>query len=130
MTASPLLRGYKSAHVPGVRSQMKSHCTAKVLLFVVLLLVPLFAHYATMESGSAPGIGFDILLYKPFNFAYVLMAWGLFLAIGLSELVLRDGLGLQAVSVAVATSGVVVVIWFFVAFLALAQLHLTLGGQL
>ena len=109
-----------------VFTRMKKKVTANTILFAILLAVPLIGEYSTATPAEVPGTGFDILLYKPFDFAYLILAGLLFSALNgylykkTAESVLK-GIGI----------GVVIgMAWFAIAFLSVGQLHLSLGGIL
>jgi len=44
--------------------------TTNGILAVGALTIPLIAEYANAKPGNVPGTGFDVLLYKPFDFAF------------------------------------------------------------
>lgn len=96
------------------------------ILFTVLLAIPMVAEIITAKPNNVPGTGFDVLLYKPFDFAYVILAAVLFVVLNVYFAFLKQntvwsgfGFGL-----------VLLVVWFIVAFLGVGQLHLGLGGKL
>ncbi|RFA30972.1 hypothetical protein CAI21_03075 [Alkalilimnicola ehrlichii] len=109
---------------------MRRQIAANIIVSLLLLAVPLVALYATAGPEHVDGIGFGILLYEPFDFAYVLLAWVLFFGVNFWSFVARGRSSKQAGVAAVVTSGLIVLVWFIVAFLAVAQLHISLGGQL
>ncbi len=93
-----------------------------LIVVFILALLPLVSHYFTGKQNPADGIGFDFLLYKPFDFAYVLFA-----VIVISVVNFRfssDNLK-NAFRALVWSLG-----FFVVSFLLLGELHLKLGGQL
>lgn len=96
------------------------------ILFAVLLAVPLIAEIITATSKNVPGTGFDVLLYEPFNFAYVFLVGVLFIFLNsyISSTMnqsMTSGMGIGTLLFAV---------WFAIAFLLIGQLHLSLGGKL
>jgi hypothetical protein len=105
---------------------MKAVYVANLLLGFVLGVVPLVTELITASPGNVPGTGFDVLLYWPFDFAYVLLAAILF---GVANVQLLHRAGRSA-WFAVGVAAVVLVAWFFLAFLAVGSLHLGLGGKL
>jgi hypothetical protein len=105
---------------------MKERILINGFLFVTLLAVPLVAEVTTATSDTVSGTGFDVLMYKPFDFAYVLLAGVLFIALN-SYISVRKHL---PVWVGVGLGALLLVTWFVVAFLAVGQLHLSLGGKL
>ena len=91
------------------------------------LLPPLMAEYATAKPGNVPGTGFDILLYEPFDFAYALLVTALFVGANLwASIKKEDGSKIHGVLL-----GILMAIgWFVVSFLAVGQVHISLGGKL
>ncbi len=100
----------------------------KITLIALFILgaVPLVAEYATATPDNVPGTGFDILLYQPFDFAYIGMAALGVIAVNASA-AKREG---RSITSAVGISGVAILVWFALTFLAVGQLHLSLGGKL
>ena len=98
--------------------------TRNIVIFIVAAIVPLVAELMTATPESVPGTGFDVLLYKPFDFAYILFVGGVFLA---ANLLKADSRKLApSISLALSVWGG----WFVISFLAVSQLHITLGGKL
>ncbi len=91
------------------------------------LAIPLFAEYTTAGPGNVPGTGFDVLLFEPLDFAYALLVTIIFIALNIwASALQKDGSKFQG-----ALLGVLLAIgWFVVSFLAVGQLHLSLGGKL
>lgn len=87
--------------------------------------VPLVAEIWTATPEHVPGTGFSVLLYYPFDFAYVLLV-----AVSTAFL---NGAGAEPVLPArmrgVGLSLLAVLAWFVVIFLAVGGLHMSLGGQ-
>ena len=103
-----------------------SRTLQNLTLGVVLLGLPLAADFWTAAPQNVPGTGFAILLYEPFNFAYLLLACILFVALNLnsSKLIGRD-------KWADVISGIFfTAIWFVIAFFAVGEFHIKLGGTL
>lgn len=96
------------------------------IVFLVLLAIPLAAELYTAAPGNVPGTGFDILLYWPFDFAYVALAAILFVTLNTLISSKQDG----SVLLGIGTGAALAFAWFAVAFLSVGQLHLSLGGQL
>jgi hypothetical protein len=96
------------------------------ILAIGALTIPLLAEYISATPGHVPGDGLDLLLYKPFDFAYVLLVTCLFLTINIRCSVV----GRKSVGSGLFIGIVLAIAWFIVAFLALGQLHLSLGGKL
>jgi len=96
-------------------------CTIRNLIIgIIALLIPMAAEFYSPETG----LGFDVLLYWPFDFAYVLLIGLVFLS---ANLLLRKS---NSALMALATGGVFWFVWFAVTFLAVGQLHLSLGYKL
>jgi hypothetical protein len=91
-----------------------------LVIGVAALLVPLTAELVSPETG----MGFDVLLYWPFDFAYVLIIGVIFFA---SNFAAIDS---ENVFSWVASSLGSWLCWFFVSFILVAQLHLSLGYKL
>ena len=96
------------------------------LLFVALLAVPLVAEVVTATPDNVSGTGFDVLLYKPFYFAYVVLAGVLFVAVNIYISVRKH----LSVWLGLGFGVILLVVWFLVAFLSVGQLHMSLGGKL
>lgn len=96
------------------------------ILAIGALSAPLLVEYLSATPGHVPGDGLDVLLYKPFDFAYILLVTGLFLAVNIRCSVVDRGSTGRGFFIAVALA----IVWFIVTFLALGQLHLSLGGKL
>ena len=86
----------------------------------IALLIPVVAELISPETG----LGFDVLLYWPFNYAYILLVGGVFVTTNV----------FAPESGAVMSSAILGVLfwlgWFLIAFLAVGQLHLSLGYKL
>ena len=89
-------------------------------IVIVALLIPLAAELVSPETG----LGFDVLLYWPFDFAYALLVGGVFVV---SNQVFPAAKG-AFYSLVVGLSFWLG--WFTVSFLAVGQLHLSLGYKL
>jgi hypothetical protein len=97
-----------------------------LLLGTVLLAIPLAAEFQTATPTNVPGTGFDVLLYEPFEFAFALFTCFLFAALN-AYISNKDGnklWGGAGVGILIALG------WFVIAFVAVGQLHLSLGGKL
>ncbi|WP_156383458.1 hypothetical protein [Pseudoxanthomonas sp. Root65] len=97
-----------------------------LLLGISLMLIPALAEMATALLGHHPGIGLDILLYRPFHFAFAGLAILLFAALNARIFARSAGSKLGGALV----GAVFAVLWFALAFVAVAQLHLIRGGSL
>ena len=97
------------------------------ILGIGAISVPPLAEYATAKPGNVPGTGFQFLLYQPFEFAYVILVTLLFLALNIwSSSLAEDGSIIQGAMLGLLCA----VGWFVLSFLAVGQLHLSLGGKL
>jgi heme/copper-type cytochrome/quinol oxidase subunit 4 len=96
---------------------------ANFALSIILLAIPVAAQLATPLPNS---MGLSLLLYVPFQYALLLLALALFLALNI-YLSRRTKVGLWQGAV---FGGVAAVTWFSVSFLIIGQLHLSLGGKL
>lgn len=97
-----------------------------IALAVILTVPPLAAELYTATPEDVPGTGFDVLLYHPFDFAYSLIGLVLFVVLN-SYLFARSG---KSPWLGAAVAAAIALCWFVVAFLAVGQLHLSLGGNL
>lgn len=101
--------------------------TANGFIALVALATPLIAEYVTATPDNVPGTGFDVLLYKPFDFAYVLLITMTFVVMNIwISLKTEYDTKLQGTLLGIMFA----VGWFVVCFLAVGQLHLSLGGKL
>ncbi|MBS0313467.1 MAG: hypothetical protein JSS05_04705 [Proteobacteria bacterium] len=99
---------------------------ANIALGFALLSAPMLVELGAAALGNKPGIGLDVLLYWPFDFALPLLALTLFVLI---NGYLFDPSRIKVV-LGVATGILLTLFWFFLTFLAVGQLHLSLGGKL
>jgi hypothetical protein len=106
---------------------MKKRAITNGVLFAVLVAVPLLAEYSTATPDKVPGTGFSVLLYEPFNYAYVLLAVLLFVSI---NIYVSSALKKKRIVYDVGLSIALTAIWFCVTFFAVGDLHLRLGGKL
>jgi len=95
-------------------------------LGLALLVPPVAAEIYTAEPGKVPGAGFDVLLYDPFQYAYALLGLVLFVAVN-AALAKLSG---KSAWLGLPTGAAVALGWFLLAFLAVGQLHISLGGKL
>lgn len=95
-----------------------------VALAVALLLLPVGTDVAFKASDPSSAAGLQLLLYQPFPYAYGALSVALFILLGWRSAKARGGY-LALGAVAGAAIGIA---WFAVAFLVVAQLHLSLGG--
>ena len=105
---------------------MSRPATGNLVIFMAFLLVPFVIELLTAYVENMSPTGLDVLLYWPFEFGYIFLATIVFILfnslqaqkLGRSSL-LGGGVGL------VVAGG-----WFAVTFLAVTQLHVSLGGVL
>ena len=105
---------------------MIRQATANIVLAVTLIAVPLVAEQLTSSPGNASGTGFSILLYQPFNYAFILLGVVLVVSLNL-VLCLRAR---KNVWLGLGLGYLVWSVWATISFLAVAQLHFSLGGTL
>ena len=96
------------------------------ILFLSLLAFPLIAEKSTATETYIPGTGFNVLLYEPFDFAYVLFAGCLF-TVSNSYFSTKNG---RSIWGGICIGLGLLVFWFIVAFICVGQLHSNLGGIL
>ena len=96
------------------------------LAFTVLTAIPLIAEVSTTSSGNVSGEGFTVLLYEPFDFAYVLLAGFVFVSLNTYILATEK----KSVVPGISTGIFLLFIWFIFTFLCIVQFHLSLGGKL
>jgi hypothetical protein len=89
-----------------------------LLILLVAFLLPVVAQLYSL------GLGFDVLLYEPFDFAYMLLVGMVLLIANITQSVSVNWF--QASSVAF----IAWVFWFGVTFLTVGQIHIYMGGQL
>ena len=100
--------------------------TINIAIFAIFLAIPLVAEYMTATPEDVPGTGYVVLVFEPFQFAYALLA-AVFFVIANTY---ACGKQYRNISQSVFVALLITVLWFFVSFLALTQLHLSLGGKL
>lgn len=105
---------------------IKAETSINAGILAVLTSIPLVAEYVTASPGNVPGTGFDVLCYEPFNYAYFLTA----LLILVFSNVIIAGKKRKSIKRALVLSCAITVAWFLICFLAVAQLHISLGGKL
>ena len=101
---------------------MNKRVFANGLFFVVLSAIPLVSELATTPSN----LGFDILLYKPFEFAYIFLAGLLFIVLNIYISILNKSTIFMGLVIGISELAV----WFLITFILVGQLHITLGGKL
>jgi len=105
---------------------IKAETSINAGILIVLSSIPLVAEYATARPGNVPGTGFDVLCYEPFDYAYFLMA---FVILVFANVIIAGKKG-KLIKQAVVLGGTIAVAWFIICFIAVAQLHISLGGKL
>ncbi len=91
-----------------------------------LLCVPITAEILSAFRNLKPGIGIDVLLYEPFDNAFFLLGFVLFVAVNLL-LSPRDHMNILVGGIVGALASFA---WMFVSLLTVLQVHLSRGGQL
>lgn len=99
---------------------------ANLLLGIGLVLIPVIAELATAHLGQRSGAGLSVLLYWPVHYAFLVLAFFLFTALNARIFSASGRPVLWGVMTGVIFSG----LWFLLAFLVVAQLHLMRGGAL
>lgn len=102
---------------------IKAETSINVGILIVLSSIPLIAEYVTARPGSVPGTGFKVLCYEPFDYAYFLMA---FMILVFANVIIA-GKKRKSMRTAAVVGGVIAIAWFVICFLAVAQLHTSLG---
>jgi hypothetical protein len=105
---------------------IKAETSINAGILVVLSSIPLIAEYVTARPGSVPGTGFNVLCYEPFDYAYFLMA---FMILVFANVIIA-GKKRKSIKKAAVLGGAIAVAWFIICFIAVAQLHISLGGKL
>jgi len=100
----------------GLSNRMKLNLS----IAAIALLMPLVAELISPETG----LGFDVLLYWPFDFAYILLVGGIFVVSNVLAPKANPALGSAVLGISIWLC------WFLIAFLAVGQLHLSLGYKL
>ena len=104
---------------------MKTFIT-NIIVLIVLLSLPLWAELGTSTPEQASGAGLELLLYRPFRFAYLTLAFFVFLAINIVISFRRH----RSVWIGALYGIVWLLVWFSLTFLAVVELHMALGGEL
>jgi hypothetical protein len=60
------------------------------ILALVTLAIPLVSKYVMASPNNIPGTGFDVLLYEPFDFAYILPVTVFFIALNIRASTLSE----------------------------------------
>ncbi len=103
---------------------MQKKVILNFVVFLVFLTIPILVDYLTINHSRFSGAGFDVLIYEPFDFGYVLFVW--FVFGGTNVFLFKDTSKYKVV----AYSFGITLIWFVISFLALVQFHISLGGTL
>ena len=100
-----------------------------LLLGALLILGVLIIHFSSYSTN--PSQGFNVLLYEPFDFAFSVFVVFIFLYINKSYVgVVVIKKKYTELLLIIIYALLFSVVWTVVAFLALVQFHLILGGQL
>lgn len=97
-----------------------------ISFFVLALAIPMIAEYIDVHFNGKSNLGLDILLYEPFDFFYMLLVFFIFVFINVSHAIKAK----KPIWLHVVLSIIIYVAWFPVAFLCVAQLHISLGGYM
>jgi hypothetical protein len=112
--------------VGAIERMMKTETIINTSLFGILSAIPLVAEYITAMPRNVPGTGFDVLIYEPFDYAYFLMAIFLFMGANIASAYKQK----KPIMQAIVFGGAISIAWFITSFIAVAQLHNSLGGKL
>ncbi len=100
-----------------------------IVVGILLILGILMIHFSSYSTN--PSHGFDVLLYEPFNFAFSVSVVFIFLYINKSYVgIVVINKNYTELLLIILYALLFSVAWTVVAFLALVQFHLILGGQL
>ena len=94
-----------------------------LILSAILLAIPVVAQLSSPLPSST---GIDVLLYYAFDFALTLLGLAFFLALN----VVISIKARSSVWLAIPQAAGFTLAWFIGSFLVVAQLHISLGGQL
>ena len=94
-------------------------------IFAIMAGIPLVAEYVMAKPGNVSAIGFHILLYKPFDYAYFLLTTAIF--VGSNTMIAKRQK--MPIKGAIVESLAITIAWFITSFVAIATLHHALGGQ-
>jgi len=103
---------------------MRTHILTNGIIFIGLLAIPVAAEL--LATPFDPGAGLEILLYKPFPYAFILLASLVFIIYN-GDAFMRNG---RSAAVGVAVGLGMFLFWIATTYLVVAALHLSLGGQL
>lgn len=100
-----------------------------ILIGAVLTILILFVQYSSFATN--PSVGFDILIYEPFQFAFSFFVGFVFLFINRSYVVPSLAkIDYGKLTVLIIYAIVFSIVWTVISFLLVLQLHLSLGGKL
>ena len=105
---------------------MLNRKSTNISLFLIALSQPLFAEYIDVSLSGTSNLGFEILLYEPFNNFYMILVLISFISVNTYIAVKSK----KSMGVFIAQSVVLYVCWFILAFLSVALLHTSLGGHM
>ena len=95
-------------------------------VFAVFSAIPLVAEFLNARRGNLPGIGFDILCYEPFDYAYFLLVLAVFITVNIN-IARRQKSSIREAGI---LGAVIAVVWYITCFIAIGGYHLELGGKL
>jgi len=105
---------------------MSLRLVINAIIFLLFLSIPIAAEFYTITPGGVPGTGFSVLLYEPFDFAYVILVSTVFV---LANAIVSKKQNQRAEQF-VLFSLFLAFVWFLVSLLTVGQLTLMLGGKL
>lgn len=97
-----------------------------LLIGMLLFAVPVLAEFAAFMNGTPPGIGIDVFAYEPFDGALLIVALVAFVLVNIRCAVRKGATRLNGLLAGLLATAA----WAFLAFLAVAQLHVLRGGVL
>lgn len=108
------------------QAMKKTEIIINILLFLGFSAPPLLTEYMSAKSGDVSGTGFDILCYKPFDYAYLLLALAVFIAVNIQMARQQK----KPISKAVILGVFITFVWFVTCLIAVGGMHLEHGGKL
>ncbi len=96
------------------------------IILLIMYSIPMLAEIIGATSNHVPPTGINILFYKPFDFAYLLMT---FIILLIANIILIKKMN-TTVRKAIRLSIGLIIIWFLISSISIIYLHLALGGNL
>lgn len=109
---------------------MKNKIFVNAAIALIFGAIPLVAHYLTGRENPNHGVGFNLLIYEPFQFAYLIVS-GLFFIIANTFLLIKyHGQLMISILTGFGLGVFISLSWYVVVFMILVQLHVFMGGVL